>query len=78
MIIIKIDIKVGIDQRVVIGECHIEVELSMDSILEEGYSMIKITEVILGKEIFKECKITEAKILEVDIEVASGMIIWKR
>ena len=39
---IKIDIKIGIDQTVVIGECHIEVELSMDKILEEGHSMIKL------------------------------------
>ena len=38
---IRIDIKIGIDQKVVIGECHIEVELSVDNIIEEGHSMIK-------------------------------------
>ena len=75
IIIIKIDTKVGIDQAVVIGECHIEVELSMDKIIEEGHSMIKITEVILGKEILEEHKITEVRILIVDIEVISGTII---
>ena len=35
IIMIKIDTKVGIDQRVVIGECYIEVDLSTDKILEE-------------------------------------------
>ena len=39
---IKINIKIGIDQTVQIGECHVEVELSMDKILEEGHNMIKI------------------------------------
>ena len=58
---IKIDIKVGLDQTVVIGECHIEVEVSMDKITEEGHNMIKIIEVILGKEILEECKIIEDK-----------------
>ena len=73
IIIMKIDTKVGIDQTVVIGECHIEVELSMHKIIEEGHSMIKITEVILGKEILEKCKITDIRILEVDIEVTLGM-----
>ena len=31
----KIDITIGIDQTVAIGKCHIEVELSMDKIVEE-------------------------------------------
>ena len=47
MIIIKIDMKVGIDQTVAIGECHIEEEVSMDKTLEEGHSAIKIMEVTL-------------------------------
>ena len=47
----------------------------MDKIIEKGHSMIKIREVISKQEILKECKITEVKILEEDIEVASGMII---
>ena len=69
MILIRIDIKVGIDQTVVIGECYIEVELSMDKVIEEGHTMIKITEVILEKESLEEHKIIEVKILEEDIEV---------
>ena len=66
---IKIDIKIGIDQTVVIRECHTEVELSMDKILEEDHSMITIIEVILGKAILEPHKIIEVRILEVDIEV---------
>ena len=54
---IKVNIKIDTDQTVEIGECHIEVELSMDRIIEEGCNMIKITEVTLGKEILEECKI---------------------
>ena len=72
---IKIDIKVGIDQMMVIGGCHIKIELSMDKTAEEGCSMIKIIEVILGKETFEECKIIEVRILEVDIEIILGAII---
>ena len=53
IIIIKIDINVGIDQTVLIGECHIEVEVSMDKITEEGCSMIKIIEVIFRKGNFR-------------------------
>ena len=64
IIIIKIYTEVGIGQTVAIGECHIEVELSMDKTIE-GHSMIKIKEVILGKEISEESKITEVRILEV-------------
>ena len=44
-----------------VGECHIEVELSMDKIIEEGHSMIKITEVNLGEEILEVCKIIEVR-----------------
>ena len=41
IIMIKIDIKLAIDQTVAIRECHIEVELSMDEILENGHIKIK-------------------------------------
>ena len=47
------DIKVGIDQTVVIEECHIEVEVIMDKITEEGCNIIKIIEMILGKGNFR-------------------------
>ena len=53
------------------GECCIKIELS----IEEGCSMIKIIEVILGMETLEECKIMEVRILEVDIEVILGVII---
>ena len=69
IIMIKINIKIDTDQTVEIGECHIEVELSTYRIIEEGHSMIKIAEVILGKEILEDCKIIEVRSLEVDIQV---------
>ena len=50
-----------------IGECHLEVDLSMDRFIEKGHNMLTIIEVILGQEILKECKNIEVKILEVDI-----------
>ena len=34
---IKIDIKIATDPTVEIGKCHIEVELSMHEIIEEGH-----------------------------------------
>ena len=46
IIIIKIDTKIGKDQAVLIGECHIEVELSTEKIKEGSNSMIKIAEEI--------------------------------
>ena len=39
-----------------------------DRIIEESHNMITIIEVTLGVEILEECRITEVKILEVDIE----------
>ena len=36
-----------------IGECHLEVELSMDRIIEEGCSTFIVIEMILGEEIFR-------------------------
>ena len=60
------------DQTMEIGECHIEVELSIDRIMNEGYTMIKITEMTLTEEILEECKII-GRILEADIEVTLEM-----
>ena len=73
IIMIMIDIKIDRDQTVEIGECHIEVELSIDKTIEEGHSMVITTEVTLGKKILEECKIIEVRILEVDIKVILGM-----
>ena len=50
---IKIDIKIDTDQTVEIGECHIEGELSMNKTIEEGHTIIRITKVKLGEEIFR-------------------------
>ena len=75
IIAIRIDTRIGIDQTVVIRECHVEVEPSVEKIIEEGHSMIKIREVTLGKEILEEYQIIEVKILGVDIEVTLGMTV---
>ena len=69
IIMIKIDIKIGIDQIAEIGECHIGAEVSVDKTIEEGHSMIKIIELTLEEKILEEHKIIEVRILEVDIEV---------
>ena len=71
---IKIDIKIDTDQTVEIVECHIEVEFSMDKIIEEECSLIKI----LGEAMLEECKIIEVRILEVDIEVTLEMITLEK
>ena len=44
-------------------------------ILEEGQSMIKTIEVILGKAILEENRIIEVRILVMDVEVTLGTII---
>ena len=73
-IMLKIDIKIGTDQTVEIGACHIEVELNIDKTIKECHSMINITEMTLGEEILEELKTKEVKILEVDIKVTLGTI----
>ena len=70
---IKIDFKIDTGQTVEVGECYVEVEPSMDKTIEDSCSMIKITEVTLGKEILEECKVIEVSIGEVDIEVTLEM-----
>ena len=75
---IKVIIRTDTDQLVEIGERHLEVELSMDRIIEEGCNMIKIIQVTSGQEILEECKITEVKILGVDIEVTIKMKTLER
>ena len=60
--VIQIDINIGIDQTVVTGECHKEVEVSMDKITEECHSIIKIVEMILEREVLEEYKIIEVRI----------------
>ena len=65
---IKAIIRIDTDQIVVIGECHLGVELDMDKIIKEGCNMLIIIEMTLGEEILGKCKIIEVSIIEVDIE----------
>ena len=44
---IKVYIKIYTDEIVEIGECHREVELSMDRIIEDSHNMITIIGVTL-------------------------------
>ena len=78
IIMIKANINIDTDQIVEIGECHLEVELSTDRIIEEGCNMSTIIEVMLGQEIVEEHKIIQVKILEVDIEVTIKMKIVEK
>ena len=61
----------------VIEECHLGVELSMDRIIEEDCSMLIIIEMTLGQEIIWKCKTIEVSIIEVDIETTKEMTILK-
>ena len=45
---IKVIIKLGIDQIVKIGEHHLEVEVSMDRFIEEDHNMSMLIEITLG------------------------------
>ena len=45
---IKATIRIDTGQIVVIGECHLGVELSMDRIIVEGHNMLIIIEMTLG------------------------------
>ena len=71
---IKKNIKLGIDQTVKIGEFHIEAKLSMDKTIEECCNMSKIIEETLGEEILEKFKITEVRILEVDVDLEKDSI----
>ena len=54
---IMVTIGIDTDQIVEIRGCHLEVELSMDRIIEEGHNMLTIIEMTFGKEMLEECKI---------------------
>ena len=68
-IMIRVINRIYTDQIVEIGECHLELKLSMDRIIEESHNMLTVLEMTLGEDISEECKIIEVKILEMDIEV---------
>ena len=74
---IKIIIRIDMDQIVVIGESHLGLELSIDRIIEEGHNMLIIIELTLGEEILGKYKIIVVSIIEVDIEAIIEMTFWK-
>ena len=45
-----------------IGECHLEVGLSIYRIIEEGHNTLTIIEMTLGEELLEEHRIIEVKI----------------
>ena len=61
-IMIKVIIRIDTDQIVEIEECHLEVKLIMDKIIEEDCNMLIIIEMTLGEKILEEHKIIEVKI----------------
>ena len=75
IIMIKVIIRIDTYQIVQTGECHSEVELSMDIIIQEGQNMLIIIEMALGEEILEECKTIEVRILQVDREETIDMAI---
>ena len=72
---IKVITRIETDLTVVIGECHLGVQLGMDRIIEEGCNMLIIIEITLGEEILGQHKIIEVSIIEVDIETTKEMTI---
>ena len=59
--VFKVIIRIDSNQIMDIVECHLEVELSMDKVIEEGGNMLTIIETILGKEILVEHKMVRGK-----------------
>ena len=57
----------------VIGECHLGVEVGMDRIIEEGHNMLIILEMTLGEDILGKHKIMEVSIIEIHIKAIIGM-----
>ena len=73
---IRIIIKIGIGQIADIEGYHLEVEVSMNKIIGEDHVMLIIIEmtIIIEKTILEKHKITEVKILQMDIEGIIEMI----
>ena len=65
---IRIIIKIGIDQTMEIEGHHSEVDVSMDIIIEEDNITSIIIEMTLEEIMLEKHKITEVKILKVDKE----------
>ena len=67
--------KTDVGLMVEMGEHHIEVEATMDKIIEEDHIVLIITEMTLDEIILEKHEITENRILEVDTEGIIEMII---
>ena len=59
----------------VIEECYLGIELSMDRIIEEGSNKLIIIEMTLEEEIVGKCNIIQVCIIELDIETMIEMTI---
>ena len=70
---IKAIIRMDTDQIVVREECHLWVELGVDTIMEEGCNMLIIIEMTLGEEILRKFKIMEVSLIKVAIETIIEM-----
>ena len=66
---IRVVIKIGINEIVEIEGYHSEIEVNMDRIIGEDYSMLIHKDMTLVETILEKCIITQVKISEVDIEV---------
>ena len=75
IIMIRENIKIDISQILEIKEHQIEVEVSMDKIIEEDHIMLITIEMIIEEIISEIHKITEIKILKVDTEGIIEIII---
>ena len=73
IVMIRVFIKVDIDQIVEIEGHHSEVEVSVDRIIGEDHIMSILIEMTLGETISEKHKIIEVKILEVDMEIIIEM-----
>ena len=70
---IRVIIRIDLDQIVEIGELCSEVEVHTDRIIEKGHKMLIPIQMILGEKILEEHKLTDVTTLELDIEVIIEM-----
>ena len=61
---INVITRIGTDLIVVIRECHLGIEHSMDRIIEEGCNMLLVIEMTQGEEILGNHKTIKVKIFE--------------
>ena len=75
IIMVREIIKVNIGEILEIEEHQVEIEVSLDKILEDDCIMVITIEMIIEEIISEICKIIEVKILEVDTEGIMEMLI---